>query len=93
MRPGGRLPAQLQSLAGRQTVQPGATLRVETAPLLLHRAQAGSTPTSRLGTRLGDYRQNHLDEVNQVAGFRDLFAADPVTLYRQQAIRLKQLGL
>ena len=52
-----------------------------------------SACSSRLGTRLGDYRQNHLDEVNQVAGFRDLFAADPVTLYRQQAIRLKQLGL
>ena len=52
-----------------------------------------SACSSRLGTRLGDYRQNHLDEVNQVAGFRDLFSVDPVTLYRQQAIRLKQLGL
>jgi len=52
-----------------------------------------SACSSRLGTRLGDYYQNHLDEVNQVAGFRDLFAVDPVTLYRQQAVRLKQLGL
>ena len=52
-----------------------------------------SACSSRLSTRLGDYRQNHLDEVNQVAGFRDLFSVDPVTLYRQQAIRLMQLGL
>lgn len=52
-----------------------------------------SACASRLGTRLGDYRQNHLDEVNQVAGFRDLFSADPVALYRQQAARLKQIGL
>jgi triacylglycerol lipase len=52
-----------------------------------------SACSSRLGTRLGDYRQNHLDEVNQVAGLRDLFSVDPVTLYRQQATRLKQLGL
>jgi triacylglycerol lipase len=52
-----------------------------------------SSCSSRLGTFLGNYGQNHLDEVNQVAGFRNLFAADPVTLYRQQAIRLKQLGL
>jgi triacylglycerol lipase len=52
-----------------------------------------SACSSRLGIRLGDYRQNHLDEVNQVAGFRDLFSVDPVTLYRQQAICLMQLGL
>ena len=52
-----------------------------------------SACSSRLGTHLGDYGQNHLDEVNQVAGFRNLFTADPVTLYRQQASRLKQLGL
>ncbi|MBC7548162.1 MAG: triacylglycerol lipase, partial [Polaromonas sp.] len=48
-----------------------------------------SACSSRLGTRLGDYRQNHLDEVNQIVGFRDLFSVDPVTLYRQQAARLK----
>ena len=52
-----------------------------------------SACASRLGTHLGDYRQNHLDEVNQVLGLRDLFSADPVTLYRRQATRLKQLGL
>lgn len=49
--------------------------------------------SSRLGKHLGDYRQNHLDEVNQVVGLRDWFSADPVTLYRQHANRLKQLGL
>jgi triacylglycerol lipase len=49
--------------------------------------------SSRLGKHLGDYRQNHLDEVNQVLGLRDWFAADPVTLYRQHANRLKLQGL
>jgi triacylglycerol esterase/lipase EstA (alpha/beta hydrolase family) len=38
-------------------------------------------------------RQNHLDEVNQLVGLRDWFSADPVTLYRQHANRLKNLGL
>ena len=52
-----------------------------------------SACSSRLGTHLGDYRQNHLDEVNQVLGLRDWFSADPVTLYRQHANRLKQMGL
>ena len=52
-----------------------------------------SACSSRLGTHLGDYRQNHLDEVNQVLGLRDWFSADPVTLYRQHANRLKQIGL
>ena len=52
-----------------------------------------SACSSRLGTHLGDYRQNHLDEVNQVLGLRDWFSVDPVTLYRQQVNRLKLLGL
>ena len=52
-----------------------------------------SACSSRLGKHLGDYRQNHLDEVNQVVGLRDWFSVDPVTLYRQQANRLKLLGL
>jgi triacylglycerol lipase len=49
--------------------------------------------SSRLGKHLGDYRQNHLDEVNQVIGLRDWFSVDPVTLYRQQANRLKLANL
>ena len=52
-----------------------------------------SACSTRLGKHLGDYRQNHLDEVNQVIGLRDWFSVDPVTLYRQQANCLKQQGL
>jgi triacylglycerol lipase len=52
-----------------------------------------SACSSRLGKHLGDYRQNHLDEVNQVVGLRDWFSTDPVTLYRQHANRLKNAGL
>ncbi len=49
--------------------------------------------STRLGKHLGDYRQNHLDEINHFVGLRDLFSVDPVTLYRQHANRLKQQGL
>lgn len=52
-----------------------------------------SACSARLGRNLGDYRQNHLDEVNQMVGLRDWFSPDPVTLYRQQANRLKNAGL
>jgi len=52
-----------------------------------------SACSSRLGKHLGDYRQNHLDEVNQLLGLRDWFSTDPVTLYRQHANRLKAQGL
>jgi len=52
-----------------------------------------SACSSRLGKHLGDYRQNHLDEVNQMVGLRDWFSADPVTLYRQHANRLQKAGL
>lgn len=40
-----------------------------------------------------DYQQNHLDEVNQFLGLTAPFATDPVSLYRQHANRLKNLGL
>ena len=52
-----------------------------------------SACSSRLGKSLGDYSQNHLDEVNQLLGLRDWFSTDPVTLYREHATRLKGLGL
>lgn len=52
-----------------------------------------SACSSRLGRHLGDYRQNHLDEVNQLFGLVDWWSASPVSLYRQHASRLKQLGL
>lgn len=40
-----------------------------------------------------DYAMNHMDEVNQTVGLVNLFETNPVTLYRQQANRLKNLGL
>lgn len=40
-----------------------------------------------------DYGWNHLDEVNQMFGLRGLFSADPVSVFRSQANRLKGLGL
>jgi len=49
-----------------------------------------SSCSSHLGMVIrDDYRMNHLDEVNQVLGLHDLWSTDPVTLYRQQANRLK----
>ena len=50
--------------------------------------------SSHLGKVIRDnYRMNHLDEVNQVFGLTSLFETDPVTVYRQQANRLKLAGL
>lgn len=40
-----------------------------------------------------DYNQTHLDEINQILGLKALFGQDPVSLYRQQANRLKLEGL
>ncbi|RSD30834.1 esterase/lipase family protein [Vibrio pectenicida] len=40
-----------------------------------------------------DYRMNHLDETNGLLGIHHLFETDPVSLYRQQANRLKLQGL
>ncbi|HEY0062641.1 MAG TPA: triacylglycerol lipase [Telluria sp.] len=40
-----------------------------------------------------DYGMNHLDEVNQTVGIVNLFETSPVTVFRQQANRLQQLGL
>jgi triacylglycerol lipase len=49
---------------------------------------------SHLGTVIRDnYFQNHLDEVNQIAGLVSIFEADPRTLFRDQANRLKNAGL
>jgi len=50
--------------------------------------------SARLGTVLrDDYRQNHLDAVNQTVGLVSLFDARPTTVYRTHANRLKRLGL
>jgi triacylglycerol lipase len=50
--------------------------------------------SSHLGVVIRDtYLQNHLDEVNQIAGLVSPFDINPVALYRQQANRLKTAGL
>jgi len=50
--------------------------------------------TSHIGQVIRDnYNQNHFDEVNQVLGMVNVFEASPVTLFRQQANRLKAAGL
>lgn len=40
-----------------------------------------------------DYAWNHLDEVNQIAGLRGLFASSPPSVYRAHVNRLKNVGL
>lgn len=52
-----------------------------------------SVCSSKLGTDLGVYKQNHLDEVNQSTGLVDWFSVSPVTLFRNHARRLKNQGL
>ncbi len=50
--------------------------------------------SSHLGMVIRDnYNMNHLDEVNQLFGLRDIFSTDPVAVFRQQANRLKGAGL
>ncbi|KMN81449.1 triacylglycerol lipase [Chromobacterium alkanivorans] len=62
----------------------------------------GSTPTdglvstcsAHLGQVIRDnYRMNHVNEINQSFGLVSLFEVSPVSLYRQQANRLKNTGL
>jgi triacylglycerol lipase len=53
-----------------------------------------SSCSSRLGKVIrDDYAFNHLDEVNQTIGLVNIFETNPVTLFRQQANRLKNAGL
>jgi len=50
--------------------------------------------SSHLGLVLRDnYGWNHLDEVNQLFGLRGLFSANPVSVLRAHANRLKSAGL
>ncbi|MFB0827070.1 esterase/lipase family protein [Chromobacterium violaceum] len=62
----------------------------------------GSTPSDGLvgvcSAHLGqvirdDYKMNHVNEINQSFGLVSLFEVSPVSLYRQQANRLKNAGL
>jgi triacylglycerol lipase len=49
--------------------------------------------SNHFGTIIADnYFQNHLDEVNQTFGLVSLFTSNPVTLFREQANRLKNAG-
>jgi triacylglycerol lipase len=43
-----------------------------------------------IGTK---YSLNHMDAVNHIFGIHHLFETDPLTLYKNQAIRLKAAGL
>jgi triacylglycerol lipase len=53
-----------------------------------------SSCSSHLGRVIrDDYAMNHLDAVNQTIGLVNIFETNPVTLYRQHANRLKNLGL
>lgn len=53
-----------------------------------------SSCSSHLGKVLKDnYKMNHIDEVNHTFGIHHLFETDPITVYRQQANRLKNMGL
>ena len=48
---------------------------------------------SHLGQVIRDnYAMNHLDEVNQLFGLVSIFTTNPVSVYRQQANRLKTAG-
>jgi triacylglycerol lipase len=50
--------------------------------------------SAHLGTVLrDDYFHNHLDEVNQIAGLRSIFATNPVSIFVAHANRLKLAGL
>jgi len=70
-------------------------------PLLLL-GQAFSEPSDglvgRCSSHLGlvlrdDFKMNHANEINQILGLVSPFEVSPITLYRQQANRLKLAGL
>lgn len=61
-------------------------------------SEANDGLVGRCSSHLGkvirdDFRQNHLDEVNQVLGLSAPFTTNPVSVYRQHANRLKNAGL
>ena len=53
-----------------------------------------SSCSSHLGHVIrDDYGMNHLDAVNQTVGLVNIWEVNPVTLFRQQANRLRNMGL
>lgn len=53
---------------------------------------------TRCGSHLGqvirdNYLMNHMDEINQMLGLTSLFETSPISVYRQHANRLKNVGL
>ena len=66
--------------------------------LLIDNGRDNDGLVSRCSAKFGktirdNYYWNHLDEVNQLLGMKDIFAPDPVDVYRQHANRLKMQGL
>lgn len=66
--------------------------------LLIDNGRDNDGLVSRCSAKFGktirdNYYWNHLDEVNQFLGMKDIFAPDPVDVYRQHANRLKLQGL
>lgn len=67
-----------------------------TTSLVVGEPSDGLVPacSSHLGYVIKDnYKMNHIDEVNHAFGIHHLFETDPLTVYKQQANRLKNLGL
>lgn len=76
-------------------LNPSSALLLPTS-LLIPGKSDGLVPqcSSHLGQVIrDDYFQNHLDEVNQLLGLVSPFTTSPVTLFRQQANRLKTAGM
>lgn len=77
-------------------LDPDSALKV--TALLIDGGKENDGLVSRCSAKFGktirdNYNWNHLDEVNMVLGLKNLFAPDPVDVYRQHANRLKLQGL
>ncbi|WP_313659381.1 triacylglycerol lipase [Acinetobacter variabilis] len=77
-------------------LDPDSALKV--TALLIDGGKKNDGLVSRCSAKFGktirdNYNWNHLDEVNQLLGLKNVFAPDPVDVYRQHANRLKLQGL
>ncbi len=77
-------------------LDPDSALKVTS--LLIDKGKNNDGLVSQCSARFGktirdNYNWNHLDEVNMVLGLKNVFAPDPVDVYRQHANRLKLQGL